>query len=217
MKLSRNAIFGIILLFVLAIGAYALFSRQGSSNFRSESGFRGLKWGAPISEHEYRKPSDFMESLGSILERSEYFKAYTTYREKALGNVPVNQVFYYFLIDNGVEKFESVELTFGHILGFDTQKYEESRMHKVLDALTKEYGKYTEEGDSAKNKKYIFENDYVNVYYRPELGVSGNGLIKISSKEMRSRYSKIYEKAEKDARKKAEEEAEKEARRKADF
>lgn len=211
MKLSKNAILGIILL-ILAIGGYALFSRQGSSNFRSESGFRGLKWGAPISEHEYENPSAFM-SLGG----SEYFKTYITYRDKDLGNVPVNQVSYSFLIDNGVEKFESVRLTFGHILGFNTKKQEESRMHQVLDILTKEYGKYTEEGDSANNKTYIFENDYVTVYYRPELGVAGNGRIKISSKEMRSLYSKIYEKVEEEARKKAEEEAEKEARRKADF
>lgn len=212
MKLSKSTMLGAILFLVLVIGAYGLFSGQGQSNFRSKSGFRGLKWGAPMSEHEYAKPSDFM---ATVFGDSKYFKLYETYREKPLGDVPIYKLYYSFLIDNGVEKFESAVLIFGDLWGFDNRKQKESRKRRILDVLTKQYGNYIEESGSAKSKKYIFENDYVTAYYEPEQGTFSEGRIIISSKEMRSRYSKIYKKVEDEARKKAEEEAQREAKKQA--
>lgn len=73
MKLSKGTVYGVILLLVLAIGAYGLFARQGQSDFNSKSGFQSLKWGAPISEHKYAKPLNFRcEETGS-----EYFCTYS--------------------------------------------------------------------------------------------------------------------------------------------
>lgn len=186
MEFSREVRLCIILLCL--VFAFNHYARQGSLNYKNESGFRGLRWGAPVFKHEYAELLDFTE-----VSRSKYFCEYTKKDEKlSLGGVGLEKVVYHFLIDDGVEKFYEVKIYIRH-------GKHESQISQIVDALTKQYGGYRERGGKTDVVTiYIFTDDNnVSVSYMLN-EASYYDIITISSKKMAREYRKAEKKASED-------------------
>lgn len=190
MKLAKGTIIGGILL-CLMLGGYIIFPLKNASDimseivpsFRSESGFRGFKWGASPSEHEIFLKSDF-ELIGMN-------KFYSQYRKKGekltLGDFRLtgssSGVKYTFLIVDGEEKFCFAQIFFN------------VNNEAAFETLTEEYGPHTGMANTRGITYYSFENEYVKVFYEARLDYSTSE-ITIESKEMRTKYGEFLQQSE---------------------